>query len=66
MNNDLRTFSFVQRSNWSAPGFADNREAVHQMIQVAIANHGGAHVNPDQPLKRVQKSKPKQSSDQSQ
>ncbi len=32
-----RTFSFVQRSNWSAPGFADNREAVHQMIQAAIA-----------------------------
>ena len=32
-----RTFSFVDRGNRPAPGFADNREAVHQMIQAAIA-----------------------------
>jgi Domain of unknown function (DUF4136) len=31
-----RTFSFVQRGNRPAPGFADNREAVHEMIQASI------------------------------
>jgi hypothetical protein len=31
-----RTFSFVQRGNRPVPGFADNREAVHQMIQASI------------------------------
>ncbi len=32
-----RTFSFVDRGNRPAPGFADNRQAVHAMIQAAIA-----------------------------
>jgi hypothetical protein len=34
-----RTFSFVDRGNRPAPGFADNRQAVHQMIQAAIAKN---------------------------
>lgn len=32
-----RTFSFVDRGNRPAPGFADNRQAAHVMIQAAIA-----------------------------
>jgi hypothetical protein len=32
-----RTFSFVDRGNRLATGFADNRQAVHEMIQAAIA-----------------------------
>lgn len=32
-----RTFSFVDRGNRPAPGFADDRQAVHKMIQAAIA-----------------------------
>lgn len=32
-----RTFSFLSRTGKPAPGFADKREAIHPMIQAAIA-----------------------------
>jgi hypothetical protein len=38
-----RTFSFVDRGNRPAPGFADSREAVHQMIQAAVAKNLATH-----------------------
>ncbi len=34
-----RTFNFVHRSSKPAPGFADNTEAAHAMIQKAITNN---------------------------
>lgn len=38
-----RTFSFVDRGNRPSPDFADNREAVHGMIQDAIRKDFAAH-----------------------
>jgi Domain of unknown function (DUF4136) len=38
-----RTFSFVNRENRPAADFADNREAVHAMIQEAIRKNLAAH-----------------------
>jgi hypothetical protein len=34
-----RTFNFVNRGDRSSPDFADDRQAVHQMIQSAIAKN---------------------------
>ena len=38
-----RTFNFVDRGNRPVPGFADDREAVHQMIQASITKDLAAH-----------------------
>lgn len=41
-----RTFNFVGRSGKPSPGYADNRQAIHTMIQGAIAkNLGGRGVS---------------------